>query len=351
MASVPPPLPVAATRGTRIVLADGRELIDGIASWWTACHGYNHPHIRAAVAAQLERMPHVMFGGLANEPALRLARRLAGMLPDPLSRVFFSESGSVAVEIALKMALQYWLNQGVRGRHRFVSFQGAYHGDTFAAMSVCDPEEGMHSLFAGALPEQHVVPLPEDEAGASPPSMPTSPVTARTWRRSSSSRWSRARAACASTGRRCCARCAHACDRTRPAADRRRDHDRVRPHRHHVRLRAGGRGARHRHAFQGAHRRHHGAGRDCRERAGVRGLPVGRRRRGAHARADLHGQSSGLRRRQCLSRSVRERAPPRPGACDREPILRPPSKPARGLPGVVDVRVREAPSASSSSTT
>ena len=165
MASVPPPLPVAATRGTRIVLADGRELIDGIASWWTACHGYNHPHIRAAVTEQLERMPHVMFGGLANEPALRLARRLAGMLPDPLNRVFFSESGSVAVEIALKMALQYWLNQGVRGRHRFVSFQGAYHGDTFAAMSVCDPEEGMHSLFAGALPEQHVVPLPEDEAG------------------------------------------------------------------------------------------------------------------------------------------------------------------------------------------
>ena len=165
MASAPPPLPVAETRGTRIVLADGRELIDGIASWWTACHGYNHPHIRAAVAEQLERMPHVMFGGLANEPALRLARRLAGMFPDPLNRVFFSESGSVAVEIALKMALQCWLNQGVRGRHRFVSFQGAYHGDTFAAMSVCDPEEGMHSLFAGALPEQHVVPLPEDEAG------------------------------------------------------------------------------------------------------------------------------------------------------------------------------------------
>ena len=166
MATAPPPLAVAATEGTRIVLADGRTLIDGIASWWTACHGYNHPHIRAAVADQLDRMPHVMFGGLANEPALRLARRLAGLLPDPLNRVFFSESGSVAVEIALKMALQYWLNQGAHGRHRFVSFQGAYHGDTFAAMSVCDPEEGMHSLFAGALPEQHVVPLPTDEAGA-----------------------------------------------------------------------------------------------------------------------------------------------------------------------------------------
>ena len=166
MATAPPPLPVAATEGTRIVLADGRVLIDGIASWWTACHGYNHPHIRAAVTDQLARMPHVMFGGLANEPALRLARRLARLLPDPLNRVFFSDSGSVAVEIALKMALQYWLNQGVRGRHRFVSFRGAYHGDTFAAMSVCDPEEGMHSLFAGALPEQYVVPLPEDEAGA-----------------------------------------------------------------------------------------------------------------------------------------------------------------------------------------
>ena len=165
MATASPPLAVAATEGTRIVLADGRELVDGIASWWTACHGYNHPHIRAAVADQLARMPHVMFGGLANEPAFRLARRLAGLLPDPLNRVFFSESGSVAVEIALKMALQYRLNRGDRGRHRFVSFQGAYHGDTFAAMSVCDPEEGMHSLFAGALPTQHVVPLPEDEAG------------------------------------------------------------------------------------------------------------------------------------------------------------------------------------------
>ncbi len=166
MATAAPPLPVAATDGVRIRLSDGRELIDGIASWWTACHGYNHPHIRAAVAAQLERMPHVMFGGLANEPALVLARRLAALLPDPLDRVFFSESGSVAVEVALKMAVQYWLNRGVRGRHRFVSFHGAYHGDTFAAMSVCDPEEGMHRLFAGVLPAQRVVPLPRDRAAA-----------------------------------------------------------------------------------------------------------------------------------------------------------------------------------------
>lgn len=166
MATAAPPLPVAATDGVRIRLSDGRELIDGIASWWTACHGYNHPHIRAAVAAQLERMPHVMFGGLANEPALVLARRLAALLPAPLDRVFFSESGSVAVEVALKMAVQYWLNRGVRGRRRFLAFHGAYHGDTFAAMSVCDPEEGMHRLFAGVLPAQRVVPLPRDRAAA-----------------------------------------------------------------------------------------------------------------------------------------------------------------------------------------
>ena len=106
------------TQGSRIVLADGRELIDGIASWWTACHGYNHPHIRHAVARQLEQMPHVMFGGLAHEPALTLARRLAALLPGDLARVFFSDSGSVAVEVALKMAVQYWINRGVQRARR-----------------------------------------------------------------------------------------------------------------------------------------------------------------------------------------------------------------------------------------
>src|SRR6201997_5826711 len=112
MKTAAPPLPVARTEGCRIILADGRELIDGIASWWTACHGYNHPHIRAAVVQQAGIMPHVMFGGLAHEPALTLARRLAALLPGDLERVFFSESGSVAVEIALKMAVQYWRNRG-----------------------------------------------------------------------------------------------------------------------------------------------------------------------------------------------------------------------------------------------
>src|SRR6185312_66738 len=147
------PLPVARTHGSRIVLADGRELVDGIESWWTACHGYNHPHIRAAVARQAETMPHVMFGGLVHEQALTLARRLAAMLPDGLDRVFFSDSGSVAVEVALKMAVQYWINRRVRGRTQFLAFKGGYHGDTIGAMAVSDPEEGMHALFAGVLPQ------------------------------------------------------------------------------------------------------------------------------------------------------------------------------------------------------
>ncbi len=164
MKTCAPPLAVTQTHGTRIVLEDGRELIDGIASWWTACHGYNHPHIRAAVASQLELMPHVMFGGLAHKPALTLAARLAKILPGDLDHVFFSDSGSVAVEVALKMATQYWLNQSVRNRHTFVAFKGGYHGDTIAAMSVSDPDEGMHALFAGLLPEHHIIDLPRDDA-------------------------------------------------------------------------------------------------------------------------------------------------------------------------------------------
>jgi len=164
--TAPPPLPVVRTHGTRMVLADGRELIDGIAAWWTACHGYNHPYIGEAVARQLEAMPHIMFGGLTHEPALRLAERLAAMLPGDLERVFFSDSGSVAVEVALKMAAQFWLNRGVRGRTRFVAFRGGYHGDTVGAMSVSDPNEGMHAAFAGLLPSQDILELPSHEASA-----------------------------------------------------------------------------------------------------------------------------------------------------------------------------------------
>lgn len=164
MKTARPPLAVARTEGARIILEDGRSLVDGIASWWTACHGYNHPHIREAVTRQLELAPHVMFGGLAHEPAYRLASRLAAMLPGDLNHVFFAESGSVSVEIAMKMALQYWINRGVTGRTRFVSFLGGYHGDTLATMTVCDPEEGMHGLFAGVMPAQHIAALPRDDA-------------------------------------------------------------------------------------------------------------------------------------------------------------------------------------------
>ncbi|MDO9335645.1 MAG: adenosylmethionine--8-amino-7-oxononanoate transaminase [Caulobacter sp.] len=164
MKTANPPLPVVATRGARLVLADGRELVDGLASWWTACHGYNHPHIAAAVRAQLETLPHVMFGGLTHEPANRLAGRLARLLPGDLDHVFLAESGSVSVEIAMKMALQFHINRGVKGRTRFLAFRGGYHGDTLATMTVCDPDEGMHSLFDGVMPRQVIGDLPRDEA-------------------------------------------------------------------------------------------------------------------------------------------------------------------------------------------
>ena len=162
MKTAAPPLPVVRTQGCRITLADGRELIDGIASWWTACHGYNHPHIRQAVERQLAAMPHVMFGGLAHQQPLTLARRLAALLPGDLDRVFFSESGSVAIEVAMKMAVQYWLNRGsVRRRESFVSFMGGYHGDTTGAMAVSDPIEGMHAIFRGLLPHHFTSVLPD----------------------------------------------------------------------------------------------------------------------------------------------------------------------------------------------
>ena len=159
------PLPAATTKGTRITLEDGSELIDGIASWWTACHGYNHPHITGAIHEQLDKMAHVMFGGLGHQPAFDLARRLATILPGDLDHVFFSDSGSVAVEVAMKMALQYWINKGQPDKRRFLSFHGGYHGDTTGAMSVTDPTEGMHALFAGILPKHYFTDIPADAAG------------------------------------------------------------------------------------------------------------------------------------------------------------------------------------------
>jgi adenosylmethionine-8-amino-7-oxononanoate aminotransferase len=155
------PLPVISTEGTRITLSNGETLIDGIASWWSACHGYNHPHILSAMQQQLGQMPHVMFAGLAHEPAFKLATRLSKLTGLP--KVFFSDSGSTAVEVAMKMAVQYWANQHRKTKTRFVSFHNAYHGDTMGAMSVSDPENGMHHVYAPYMPMQYVVDLPADE--------------------------------------------------------------------------------------------------------------------------------------------------------------------------------------------
>jgi len=163
MKTMPPPLPVVSTKGCRITLADGRELIDGISSWWSACHGYNHPHILAAIEAQLRIMPHVMFGGLVHEPALMLAKRVAKMTG--LARVFFADSGSVAVEVALKMALQYWRIGGKPNKDRFICFKDGYHGDTLGAMSVSDPEKSLHKAFRNSVIKQYVLELPHDEYG------------------------------------------------------------------------------------------------------------------------------------------------------------------------------------------
>jgi len=159
MKTAAPPLPVVKTAGSRLYLDDGRELIDGVANWWTACHGMNHPHIQRAIHAQIDVLPHVMMGGLAHEQSYRLASRLAALLPGDLNHVFFSDSGSVAVEVALKMAIQARLNHGGKG-HKILSFRGGYHGDTFATMSVCDPEEGMHHLFQSVLLQNIIADLP-----------------------------------------------------------------------------------------------------------------------------------------------------------------------------------------------
>jgi adenosylmethionine---8-amino-7-oxononanoate aminotransferase len=145
------PYLVTATEGVRLFLGDGREVIDGMASWWSAIHGYNNPVLNAAATAQLARMPHVMFGGLTHEPAVALAQRLADITPGALSRVFLSDSGSVAVEVAIKMAIQYWHETGHPRKQRLLTIRGGYHGDTFAAMSVCDPVTGMHHIF-GSTP-------------------------------------------------------------------------------------------------------------------------------------------------------------------------------------------------------
>ncbi|REE77170.1 adenosylmethionine-8-amino-7-oxononanoate aminotransferase [Rhodococcus wratislaviensis] len=148
------PLVVAEASGTRLTLADGRELVDGMSSWWAAVHGYRHPVLDAAATAQLGRMSHVMFGGLTHEPAARLAQLLVEITPNGLDKVFLADSGSVSVEVAVKMCLQYWRSRGRPERHRLLTWRGGYHGDTFAPMSVCDPDGGMHSLWTDVLARQ-----------------------------------------------------------------------------------------------------------------------------------------------------------------------------------------------------
>jgi len=157
-----PSLPVVSAQGVRLRLADGRELIDGMASWWCAIHGYRHPALDGAVREQLGKMAHVMFGGLTHEPAVSLAERLTELAPDGLERVFLADSGSVSVEVAIKLCLQYQRALGSSARTRLLTIRGGYHGDTTGAMAVCDPITGMHSMFAGVLPEHVFAERPPD---------------------------------------------------------------------------------------------------------------------------------------------------------------------------------------------
>lgn len=166
MTNPPPVSMVKSAVGTRLKLADGSELIDGISSWWTAAHGHNHPAIVAAIEAQMRELSHVMFAGFTHEPAVKLTEQLIKIAPAPLNTVFYSDSGSVSVEIALKMAIQYQQAKGKAGKHKFLTVRGGYHGDTFATMALSDPVNGMHSIFRDILPEHFFAPVPSPGYGS-----------------------------------------------------------------------------------------------------------------------------------------------------------------------------------------
>ncbi|MBD2806830.1 adenosylmethionine--8-amino-7-oxononanoate transaminase [Xenorhabdus sp. ZM] len=159
-----PTYPVVSATGVELVLPDGRKLIDGMSSWWAAIHGYNHPVLNEAAKSQIDKMSHVMFGGITHPPAVELCKQLVAMTPDSLECVFLADSGSVAVEVALKMALQYWQSRGEK-RQRFLTLRHGYHGDTFGAMSVCDPDNSMHSLYNGYLPNHLFADAPQCQFG------------------------------------------------------------------------------------------------------------------------------------------------------------------------------------------
>ena len=289
---------VVGADGVRLRLADGTELVDGMSSWWAAIHGYRHPALDAALAAQAGDFSHVMFGGLTHAPAVRLAERLVEISPAGLERVFLADSGSVSVEVALKMVLQAQRGAGRPERTRMLTVRGGYHGDTFGCMSVCDPVGGMHTMFADTLPRQVFAPRPPGRRGrrrhlggrGRHAGRGARPRAGRDHRRADppGRRWharlSGRVPAGAAPGRR----------RARPGAGVRRDRHRVRPHRHDVRRRRGRRLPRHHVRRQGPDRRlphpRRGALHAGDRRADLR-LGV----RGADARADVHGQPARLR--------------------------------------------------------